>query len=70
MDVRNGVSLIIPPLLLWFQALLKFKDGADKDRMNINLPGENGATALHIAAIRDNGDCARILVSQCVRMRE
>ena len=34
-----------------------------KDRIDIQQGGEHGRTALHIAAIYDHEECARILVS-------
>lgn len=36
-----------------------------KDKVNVNLGGEHGRTALHLAAIHDHDVCAKILVSHC-----
>lgn len=36
--------------------------GRHKDKINILQGGEHGRTALHIAAIYDHEECARILV--------
>lgn len=36
--------------------------GRYKDRINIQQGGEHGRTALHLAAIYDHEECARILV--------
>ena len=43
---------------MFYQALLKFKDKVD-----INIEGEKGGTALHIAAYYDHPEIAQILVS-------
>ena len=40
------------------QVMCKFKD-----RIEIGQGGKHGRTALHLAAIHDNDECARILVS-------
>lgn len=40
------------------QVMIKYKD-----KIDIKQGGEHGRTALHIAAIYDHEDCARILVS-------
>lgn len=36
--------------------------GRHKDKIDIKIGGEHGRTALHIAAIFDHEECARILV--------
>lgn len=35
-----------------------------KDRIDTSQGGKHGRTALHLAAIHDNDECARILVSE------
>lgn len=37
--------------------------GRYKDRFDVQQGGEHGRTALHLAAIYDHDDCARLLVS-------
>lgn len=37
--------------------------GRHKEKIEIQLGGEHGRTALHIAAIYDHEDCAKILVN-------
>lgn len=40
--------------------------GQYKDRIDIQQGGEHGRTALHLAAIYDHEECARILVCKRV----
>lgn len=41
--------------------------GKHSDVIDIQQGGEHGRTALHLAAIYDHEECARILVGQCLK---